>query len=476
MVGAAGDRRAVKLAVRHVMVVDKACLLQNCAAGNVLIGVDGGQPVCAHGVKPVVPHGTECLGGVAFIPPLAAQRIADLPGGTKAFGVQVPAHLQRRGGEEADRAKQHPGVLVGDAPLVKGRVIVVLFPLVQRLGGLAPAAVGVPAQVLGHLPVAGPVVEHHFAVVDGEPPQDQPLRFQLLCAAMLHVVALLSMEDAAQDAKAHAPEPGELCAVEGAVDKQNYAYQRKFYKEMLPQQRADGRDRERQQKAGDRLGVAGHRAVVHLPRDAAVQKRKAVAGGQRQRRAGQPERGHKQGAEPKVGQRPQPDANRVMPRLAGNRVAVDRALAQNVEHYGQHQQRENGKAAALVREDDKDDVLEHDQHAEEAEDQQIQHVMHAADALLLVAVMAVDVGPPVGGKARQTVAEGKQALGVLAAGVADERKADAAGQAEQNLRRGQRHAVGHGLARDAAQLCAGQRRKHGGAVFIPKRNRYNTKT
>ena len=48
--------------------------------------------------------------------------------------------------------------------------------------------------------------------------------------------------------------------------------------------------------------------------------------------------------------------------------------------------------------------------------------MHAADALLLVAVMAVDVGPPVGGKARlngrdelrQTVAEGKQALGVLA--------------------------------------------------------------
>lgn len=41
---------------------------------------------------------------------------------------------------------------------------------------------------------------------------------------------------------------------------------------------------------------------------------------------------------------------------------------------------------------------------------------------------------------------------------------------------GQRHAVGHGLARDAAQLCAGQRRKHGGAVFIPKRNRHNTKT
>ena len=99
------------------------------------------------------------------------------------------------------------------------------------------------------------------------------------------------------------------------------------------------------------------------------------------------------GPEPKVGQRPQPDANRVMPRLAGNRVAVDRALAQNVEHNGQHQQRENGKAAALVREDDKDDVLEHDQHAEEAKDQQIQHVMHAADALLLVAVMAVDVGP-----------------------------------------------------------------------------------
>lgn len=40
------------------------------------------------------------------------------------------------------------------------------------------------------------------------------------------------MEDAAQDTKAHAPESGELCAVEGAVDKQNHAYQRKFYKEM----------------------------------------------------------------------------------------------------------------------------------------------------------------------------------------------------------------------------------------------------
>ena len=173
-----------------------------------------------------------------------------------------------------------------------------------------------------------------------------------------------------------------------------------------------------------------------------------------------------------------------MPGFAGDGVAVDGALAQNVEHHRQHQQREDGQALFFVGEDEEYDVLKHHQHAEKAEDQQVQHVVHAADALLFLAVVGVHIGAPVGGEAcldsgdqlRQAVAEGKQALGVLAAGVADERKADAAGQAEQNLRRGQRHAVGHGLARDAAQLCAGQRRKHGGAVFIPKRNRHNTKT
>ena len=168
------------------MVVDKACLLQNCAAGNVLIGVDGGQPVGAHRVKPVVPHGTECLSCIAFIPPFAAECVADLPRRAKPLRIQVPAGLERRRGEKADRAEQHAGVPVGDAPLVKGRVIVVLFPLVQRLGGLAPAAVGVPAQILRDLLVAGPVIVHHFAVIHGEPPQNKALRLQFLCAAMLH--------------------------------------------------------------------------------------------------------------------------------------------------------------------------------------------------------------------------------------------------------------------------------------------------
>lgn len=126
---------------------------------------------------------------------------------------------------------------------------------------------------------------------------------------MFHGFALLSVEDAAQDAKADAPELGELCTVEGAVDEQNHTYQRKFYNKMLPQQRADGCDRERQEKAGNRLGIAGNGAVVHLARDAAVQKRNAVAGGQGQRCAGQPKGGYQHRAQPQVGQRPQPDAD-----------------------------------------------------------------------------------------------------------------------------------------------------------------------
>ena len=77
MVGAAGDRGAVKLAVGHIVVVDKACLLQHGAAGNILVGVDGGQPVGAHRVKPVVPHGTECLSCIAFIPPFAAESMVN---------------------------------------------------------------------------------------------------------------------------------------------------------------------------------------------------------------------------------------------------------------------------------------------------------------------------------------------------------------------------------------------------------------
>ena len=167
-----------------------------------------------------------------------------------------------------------------------------------------------------------------------------------------------------------------------------------------------------------------------------------------------------------------------MPRFAGNRVAVDRALAQNVEDDGQHQQRENGEASALVGENHEHDILEHDQHAEEAENQQVQNVMYAADALLLLAVVGVDVGAPVGGEARlngrdqlcKAVPEGKQALRILAAGVAHKGKADTAGQAEQDLRRGQCHAVGHSLAGNAAQLAGGQRRKHSAAVLVPECN------
>ena len=157
------------------------------------------------------------------------------------------------------------------------------------------------------------------------------------------------MEDAAQDAKAHAPESGELCAVEGAVDKQNHAYQRKFYKEVLPQQRADGRDRERQQKAGDRLGVAGHR-----------------------------------------------DGNSIARKPWHDTIGIGLGALSNF-----------GLCALLV--------------------------------------------PAFGLTGAALALAASNGLAFLyRVGVADERKADAAGQAEQNLRRGQRHAVGHGLARDAA--------------------------
>ena len=104
--------------------------------------------------------------------------------------------------------------------------------------------------------------------------------------------------------------------------------------------------------------------------------------------------------------------------------------------------------------------------------------MYAADAFLFLAVVGVDIGPPVGGKARldsrnelrQAVAERKQALGAFAAHIADERKTDAAGQAEQDLRRGQCDAVGHGHLGDAAELIAGQRAEKRAAVLVPERD------
>ena len=148
--------------------------------------MDGHQPGAIHRVEPVVPHGAEGLGHIAVVPPLAAQRVARLPGRAQNFGVQVPAGLQLRRGEQADGAHQHAAALILHAPLVKGGVAVVLFPLVQHLGGLGPAAVGVPAQIPGHLRVAGPVVEHHLAVIHGQPPQQQPPGLQFLCAAMFH--------------------------------------------------------------------------------------------------------------------------------------------------------------------------------------------------------------------------------------------------------------------------------------------------
>ena len=165
-----------------------------------------------------------------------------------------------------------------------------------------------------------------------------------------------------------------------------------------------------------------------------------------------------------------------MPRSAGDRVAVDGTLAQNVEHHRQHQQREDGHTALLVAEDDENDILQHDQHGEKRKNQKVQHVMHAADALLLVLIVGVHIRTPVGRKPclnggdqlRQAVPEGEQPLRGGVAVVADKGQADAAGQAEQNLRRCQRHAVRHGDLGDAAQRVGGQGCQRGAAVLVPK--------
>ena len=77
---------------------------------------------------------------------------------------------------------------------------------------------------------------------------------------------------------------------------------------------------------------------------------------------------------------------------------VHRVFAQDGEHHGQHHQREVRQAGQFGREDDEDDILKHDQQTEKAEDQQVQQIMDAANALLLGAVMRVDIGTPVGGK------------------------------------------------------------------------------
>ena len=199
------------------MVVHKTGFLQHGAAGDILIGMAGRQPQPAHGAEPVIPHGAQSLGRVALVPPFAADGIADLPGVAQALGVQVPAGFQVAAGEQADGAKQHAAVFVLDAPLVKVRFGVVFFPLVQQFGRRDPAAVGVPAHKMRDLRVAGPVVVHHLAVVDAQPPQQQAVGVQFLGAAMFHGIVLTSAKgNAAQSpapaAKAAAAGRGTACS------------------------------------------------------------------------------------------------------------------------------------------------------------------------------------------------------------------------------------------------------------------------
>lgn len=254
----------------------------------------------------------------------------------------------------------------------------------------------------------------------------------------------------AQQAKAHLPQLLQLGTVERAVDEQDGTDQNELDDEMLVEHHAHRGGGQRQQKAGHRAPDVGDGAVVILPGDGAVQKHRRVGGGHRHRRAGNAVQRHQPGAHRHVDRHAQRHADGVVVGAAGDGVAVDGALDQDGKHRGEHHHREKPHTGDLVREDQKDDVLEHDQRAEKAEHQKVQHIVDAADAGLLGAVVGVDVGAPVGGKARlhrgdqlgQRVGKLKQALGGRARPRRQKGQADRPVQRRQNCRRGQQHAVG----------------------------------
>lgn len=99
------------------------------------------------------------------------------------------------GRKHADGAEQYPAALFHNAPLVIGGVGVVLVPFVQQFRRFGPGTVGVPPQIPGHFRVTGPVVVHHFTVVDGKPPQHKAAGLQFLGAAMFHLSFLTFWSD-----------------------------------------------------------------------------------------------------------------------------------------------------------------------------------------------------------------------------------------------------------------------------------------
>jgi len=170
------------------MVVDEAGLLLYPAAGGVLECVCAGQPVTVCILEPVFYNCTEGFGGKTVVPPRSADAVAHFPHAVRVVetGPGVALRFGGTGCENTDGPKHLPGGLFHNAPLVVISIRVEQCPCGQQFAGLFGVFVRLPPQVFGHLRVVGPVRVHHPGVLRGQAAQDQPLRFDLLCACMAH--------------------------------------------------------------------------------------------------------------------------------------------------------------------------------------------------------------------------------------------------------------------------------------------------
>ena len=152
-----------------------------------------GQPAAVRVGEPVRHDGAESLGGEAFVPPLPADAVARLPdavGQVQPRPLSFLLRLPRQGIVQADGAEHLSGGLFHHGPLVIVRVGVEQCPRGQQLPGFGGAFVGLPAQIAGHLRVAGPVGVHLRCILRQQAAQEQLRRFDVLCAGMAHGTSL----------------------------------------------------------------------------------------------------------------------------------------------------------------------------------------------------------------------------------------------------------------------------------------------
>ena len=276
--------RQILWSVTSVVVDEPLPFCSTAPLATFFVGVAGGQPLPAHRAEPVVPHGAQRLGGIAVVPPFAAQRVAHVPIGRprrSVFRCHPAVILGRR--ENADGPEQHGAALVGNAPLVIGRVRVVLFPTrsaVRRsrssCGGRSSAQNGLPPGRWAQLLYIISQSSHR------QPPQQQAAGLQRLGAAMFHgkppsfCFKAPGQRRAARNRRSSASAICQsflqLGAVERAVDEHDRPHQHEFDHKMLVEHHAHAGGRQRQQKPGDGAPVVGDGAVIILPGDSTVQK------------------------------------------------------------------------------------------------------------------------------------------------------------------------------------------------------------